>query len=214
MKLPLSAVAAWSDAVAATVDDPAARPDATWQQAVLQTLADRTELDAQDVLLSLGCGTGRLEVALAPHVRTLVAVDCSEGMLAVARKRPGAERVQWERGDLRDPPAVPGLTVVVLAYCVHLLDPDERHRLFALLADRLPLGGRVLVGGYVAAVPPEEVDGIEGWLDTLVDQVPRLQDVVKELEDLGFHVKRDVLHPVLAVVHAEKWPREGGVAEA
>ncbi|QTX05648.1 class I SAM-dependent methyltransferase [Agromyces archimandritae] len=52
-------------------------------------------------ILDLGCGTGMLTVTLATPDRTVVGVDPSEAMLAVARSRPGAERVHWVRGDSR-----------------------------------------------------------------------------------------------------------------
>lgn len=37
--------------------------------------------------LDLGCGSGRMIAALAPHLRAIVGIDVSEDMLAVARRR-------------------------------------------------------------------------------------------------------------------------------
>ena len=46
---------------------------------------------AMDVL-DFGCRTGLLTLALQPHVRTITAVDSSQGMLDVLdTKNPGAE---------------------------------------------------------------------------------------------------------------------------
>ena len=38
-------------------------------------------------VLDLGCGTGRVAAALAPHVRSVLGIDVSAGMIAEARRR-------------------------------------------------------------------------------------------------------------------------------
>jgi len=49
-------------------------------------------------LLDLGCGTGRLTVALAAAGHDVTGVDPAGAMLAVARTKPGAEKVNWIEG--------------------------------------------------------------------------------------------------------------------
>lgn len=56
------------------------------------------DLDARRIL-DLGCGTGLLTQELATDGRQVVGVDPAQAMLAVARRRPGADRVQWVEGD-------------------------------------------------------------------------------------------------------------------
>lgn len=51
-------------------------------------------------VLDLGCGTGRLAAALGEG-REVVGVDPAGTMLAVARRRPGGERVTWIEADAR-----------------------------------------------------------------------------------------------------------------
>lgn len=50
--------------------------------------------------LDLGCGTGRHALWLAAQGATVTAVDFSDGMLAEARKKPGAESVRWLQHDI------------------------------------------------------------------------------------------------------------------
>lgn len=50
-------------------------------------------------ILDLGCGTGLLTRELAIDGRRVIGVDPAPMMLAVARRRPGSERVQWVEGD-------------------------------------------------------------------------------------------------------------------
>ena len=52
-------------------------------------------------IVDLGCGTGTLTCELAVYDRDLVGIDPSPMMLAVARRKPGAERVQWVEGSSR-----------------------------------------------------------------------------------------------------------------
>ena len=51
-------------------------------------------------VLDVGCGTGRHALRLAAHGARVTAVDFSQGMLAKARAKPGAERVRFVEHDL------------------------------------------------------------------------------------------------------------------
>ena len=56
------------------------------------------DLDAHRIL-DLGCGTGLLTRQLAVDGRHVTGIDPAPAMLAVARRQPHAERVQWVQGD-------------------------------------------------------------------------------------------------------------------
>jgi malonyl-CoA O-methyltransferase len=53
-------------------------------------------------VLDLGCGTGRHALWLAGAGARVTAVDFSEGMLAEARRKPGASGVRFQVHDLRE----------------------------------------------------------------------------------------------------------------
>jgi malonyl-CoA O-methyltransferase len=57
--------------------------------------------------LDLGCGTGRHALWLAARGASVTAVDFSEGMLAKARRKPGAEAVRFLVHDLTAPLPLP-----------------------------------------------------------------------------------------------------------
>ena len=72
---------------------------------------DRTDLDAYVVIaeelgartvVDVGCGTGVLACLLANAGMTVVAVDPAAAMLAVARRKPGADLVHWVHGEAHD----------------------------------------------------------------------------------------------------------------
>lgn len=64
-------------------------------------IALAAELGAGDVVdvVDVGCGTGVLAADLAARGHRTTGVDPARAMLAVARSRPGGERVTWLEGD-------------------------------------------------------------------------------------------------------------------
>jgi SAM-dependent methyltransferase len=75
----------------------------------------------------LGCGTGRHAIWLAGRGAAVTAIDFSEGMLAVARAKPGAERVKFLTHDLNlSLPLLDGAFDLVVSGLVleHLRDLD------------------------------------------------------------------------------------------
>ncbi|MEN6395431.1 MAG: class I SAM-dependent methyltransferase [Methanoregula sp.] len=73
------------DAVAATWDENPGRVRMAHDvaRAILGTIRPGPEVE----VLDFGCGTGLLTLALQPHVRTITAVDSSQGMIDVLNKK-------------------------------------------------------------------------------------------------------------------------------
>lgn len=57
-------------------------------------------------VLDVGCGTGSLALRLAAQGMAVTAIDPAAGSLAVARGKPGADRVRWIHGYAGDVPAI------------------------------------------------------------------------------------------------------------
>lgn len=102
-------------------------------------------LDEQLVVGDLGCGTGQVSDALAPHVARVLAVDGSQEMLQAARAR--LERhpnVEVLEGALEALPVEDGSLDVAIASLVLHHQPDPP-RVLAEMARVVKPGGRVLV---------------------------------------------------------------------
>jgi SAM-dependent methyltransferase len=63
------------------------------------------ELGATSVL-DVGCGTGTFALLLAGRGMEVIGLDPAAASLAVARNKPGAEKVRWLHGDARELPPV------------------------------------------------------------------------------------------------------------
>ena len=103
-------------------------------------------------VLDLGCGTGRHALWLAAAGATVTAVDFSDGMLAEARKKPGANLVRWVAHDLHTPlPFADGTFDRVVSGLVleHLHELDG---FFAEARRVLKAGGRAVISAMHPAM--------------------------------------------------------------
>jgi malonyl-CoA O-methyltransferase len=99
----------------------------------------------------LGCGTGRHALWLAAAGANVTAVDFSEGMLAEARRKPGAEAIRFLCHDAHEPlPFGAEFDVVVSGLVLeHIRDLDA---FFAEIRRVLVPGGRAVVSGMHPAM--------------------------------------------------------------
>lgn len=107
-------------------------PDHDFYRALADSREARTILD-------LGCGTGMLTVTLAGQDRKVTGLDPSPVMLAFARARDGAERVEWHVGDSAAAPAEHfDLVVMTGNVAQHIPDTDWTRTLRDLRARMRP----------------------------------------------------------------------------
>jgi SAM-dependent methyltransferase len=115
---------------------------------------DRSDLDAYVAMvdefgahsvLDIGCGTGTFACLLARRGLTVTAVDPAGASLAVARNKPGADRVRWVHGYAADLPPlqVDLVTMTANVAQVFLTDADWASTLRAAYAALRP-GGRLV----------------------------------------------------------------------
>jgi ubiquinone/menaquinone biosynthesis C-methylase UbiE len=119
-------------------------------------------------VLELGCGTGRVAVALAADGVEVVGVDVSESMLAIARERSTAASPSWVEADLRT--LALGrefpLVLVPLGGLQHMEELEDLVAAFEAIARHLAPGGSAIVD-VEAPLPDDFTPGpqplIEHW---------------------------------------------------
>jgi len=130
---------------------------AEWDANVASMFGARADLSAAIALLDptavvgdLGCGTGSLSLALAPHVAQVHAIDGSAAMLDTARQRlQGRENVQVSAGSLEALPLQDGtLDVAILMLVLHHV--AEPSRVLKEARRVVRAGGRLLIADMCA----------------------------------------------------------------
>lgn len=135
-------------------------------------------------ILDLGCGTGRLTLALAAAGHTVTGVDPAGAMLAAARAKPGAERVTWVEGTSAELPADAFDLALMTSHVAQVfVAAEDWGRTLAGLARALVPGGRLAFDMRdPAARPWERWDGSSEL--TLPDgAVVRTGMAVREVRD-------------------------------
>lgn len=102
-------------------------------------------LDHTHVVGDLGCGTGVVTEAIAPHVERVIAIDGSPEMLRAARRRVGdVANVELRRGELEALPIDDGqLDAALIVLVLHHV--PEPARALAEAARAIRRGGRLVI---------------------------------------------------------------------
>ena len=149
---------------------------------------ERLGLDAGDVVVDLGAGTGTFALAAASRCRRVVAVDVSPAMVAALRARAAANVEVVEAGFLSyehwgDPP-----TVVYSRNALHHLPDLWKAVALARIAALLAPGGRFQLRDLVFSSGPAEAENaIASWTRTGVSD-PAVGWTPEELET---HVREE-----------------------
>ena len=134
-------------------------PDAIFEEPRLAEVYDPLDPDRSDLdeyvamvgqfgarsVLDIGCGTGTFACLLARRGLTVAGLDPAGASLAVARAKPGADRVRWVHGYVTDlpPMRVDLVTMTANVAQVFLTDADWAATLRAAQAALRP-GGRLV----------------------------------------------------------------------
>jgi ubiquinone/menaquinone biosynthesis C-methylase UbiE len=166
----------------------ALRPLSAGDRARLEAMLDEAALQAEDMVVEVGCGTGRLTLPLAAVTPARVmGVDSEAKMLDVARAKDGAGRVEWVRGSAyRLPVGDREAALVMMVMVVHLL--RQRVRAFSETRRVLRPGGRLSVWTFT----PRHVE--EFYLNDYFPSIavidrprfPPVQTLTSELRRAGF----------------------------
>ena len=191
----------------------ALRPLSSADQARLEETLRDAGLRAGDVVVEVGCGTGRLTLPLAALTPArVVGVDAEARMLDVARVKDAAARVEWLRGSAyRLPLPNRAAALVLMVMVVHLL--RQRVRAFTEARRVLRRGGRLSVWTFT---PRHVADFyLNAYFPSIADidrpRFPSVEVLDAELHRAGFdEVRAEVRDEVRRMEIAEVVDRVRG----
>jgi SAM-dependent methyltransferase len=127
----------------------------------------RAGLSAGSRVLEVGCGTGKLTVALVERGLRVDAVDPGESLLRVARERVGTAPVRFHHGSFEDVELAGGYEALFSATAFHWVDPQVG---WAKAARLLRPGGLLALVTHVAGEPlPVDIALRAAWRETAGD---------------------------------------------
>ena len=154
--------------------------DALFSEPRLAELYDPLEPDRRDLgaytamagefgaatVVDVGCGTGNLACLLARAGIEVIAVDPAAASLAVARRKPGAERVRWLHGDATELPPLQADLAMMTGNVAQVFVTDQQWAAtLEAVRDRLRPGGRLV---FESRDPAKKA-----WLEWNRDQTHR-----------------------------------------
>lgn len=151
-------------------------------------------------VLELGCGTGRISLALADDGHDVVGVDMSDGMLEVAKRHTCADKVRWIHGDMRalDLDREFDLVLVPLGGLQHMEEIDDLVATMVAIERHLAPGG-VAVVDVEAPLAEDFTSGsqplVEHWTrewQSQPDDVPAMVSKLVQVEVWAAQARRAV----------------------
>lgn len=145
---------------ASSVDRLAGVVDALFDHPRLVTIYDAFDPDRSDLdvyanlvaelgacqVLDVGCGTGTFALLLVDRGVDVVGVDPAAGSLAVARAKPGADKVRWVHSDARAlPPLQVDLAMMTGNVAQAIADPTEWDATLQGVRNALRRGGNLVL---------------------------------------------------------------------
>lgn len=137
-------------------------------------------------VVDVGAGTGTLAIAVAADRAdvSVTAVDGDDEALAIAQRKPGADRVRWRNGLADDLPLESACAdAVVTSLVLHHLDRQTKQRALREMARVLRPGGRLHVADWGRPATPllrasfcvlQILDGFAGTRDHAAGRIPEL----------------------------------------
>jgi ubiquinone/menaquinone biosynthesis C-methylase UbiE len=122
----------------------------------------RLHLTATSVVIDLGCGEGKVLVAVAPHIQRALGIDGAPHMLAAARRNAqqrGVSNIEFLQCDFRRLMLEPGLADAVISqYALHHVTDAEKATVLAAIHRALRPKGLFYLEDDTFNFPPVELE--------------------------------------------------------
>lgn len=197
-----------------TVEKKAIVSDQSIPQITGQIAFERLRLEANDVLLDIGTGTGDKAIRAAHICYQVIGIDISRKSLEIASKKALQERLDslfFAYGSFEKPYrkidlAQYRITKVLAVYSLHHLPDQLKKRTLGTLAKLLHRPGRMVIGDLMFFDEPNKYRhqfyeiGYDGGDTDFPSRVEYLRNC---LSDLDPKVRVERIHPLVGIIVAD-----------
>ena len=154
--------------------------------------------------INLGCGHGRLSLALAPFCEEIIGLDASESLIQLASAeahKQGLHNIRFAQHEAAMPWAEPGTSEFDLIVCSGLLNcltDAECKSTMAWVAPRLRAGGLLYLRNNVANLRRFERHASDGESPGVIRTAEEYVDLVKARDELQVLDERYLFPPLCA----------------
>lgn len=186
-----------------------------WRYRSCQLVSKLASPNGNDVILDMGCGTGKQIIELSNTIKLGIGIDISEGMVIKSTENASEgnrENVEFFIGTFDKPDENVNLkekqiTKIISNYALHHLNLEEKKK---AIKNMVYIGGQtlqtIIVGDLMFFDNP---DKYEDEYDEIGygpggDKPSTVEDLVKCFSELNFNVELHQLHPLVGVLVATK----------
>ncbi|AQR95034.1 MerR family transcriptional regulator [Clostridium saccharoperbutylacetonicum] len=186
-----------------------------WRSKTAELINELVRPQIKDVILDLGCGTGKQLIELSTKVRLGIGIDISEGMLSQAKinlKNEKASNIEFYTGTFEEPELSvdlykKGITKIITNYALHHLSTYYKQKVIKKMID---IGGealeKIIIGDLMFFENPEnhkDEFNVVGY-GPEVDFPSRVEELMECFSNFNFTVEVHKLHPLVGIIVANR----------
>lgn len=186
-----------------------------WRSKSAELINELVKPNDNDVLLDLGCGTGKQIVELSQKIKLAIGIDISEGMIGQAKENienEGLQNIELYIGTFEEPNLYIDLnkkciTKIISNYALHHLTTTYKKK---AIEKMVSIGGEslqsIVIGDLMFFENPEDYinEFSKVGYGPEVDSPSRVEELVKCFANFGFTVEVHKLHPLVGVIVANR----------
>lgn len=186
-----------------------------WRSKTAKMINELIKADVHDVVLDLGCGTGRQIIELSRNAKLAIGIDISEGMIKQAKVNKEQEEVKnvefhigtFEEPDLNINLKGKGITKIISNYALHHLTTIYKQK---AIEKMIHIGGeslkRIIIGDLMFFEDPDKYKkefSLVGY-GPEVDYPSSVEELIACFSTYDYTVEVHRLHPLVGVLVANK----------
>jgi DNA-binding transcriptional MerR regulator len=186
-----------------------------WRSKTAELINELAKPNINDVILDLGCGTGKQIIELSQKIKLAIGVDISEGMISQAKenmKNEKAQNIKFYIGTFEEPNLnvdlyKKNITKIISNYALHHLTTKYKQKAIEKI---IALGGEslqsIIIGDLMFFENPDNYRkefSVVGY-GPEVDFPSSVEELVDCFSNSAFTIEVHKLHPLVGVIVANR----------